>query len=484
MEKTKAIKRLFLTFGVAVALAVSFCTHAAHAATLFFSPSTGTYFSGRSFSVAVDVSSPDQAMNAVQAEISFPPSELQVLSLSEADSIIDLWVQNPTFSNQDGTVNLGGVAVSPGYQGAAGNIITIQFEAKDPGAAALSFLSGSVLANDGKGTNILTSMGDANFTVTPLSSAPASTNPGAGAIVINSDPAVASGQWYNINSITFSWSSPTDAEAVDYAISSNPHQQLPDVSQGLVSQASYDLSNFADGPWYFSVSFSNGSAWSPPSTMEFLLDRTPPQPFILTRVDTNLADPQPVFAWAANDAASGIDHYEVKIGDGDWFDASAIQNGSSSYMLPPQSPTPSRTLTVRAYDRAGNFTDATTDFTVLAPATPCNATDISCAVSLFFAQWGALIFIILIMLLAVLYGFLYYLLRWRRQSRKELEKFKEELQQDLTRVEEGVKRVSGAGSRVDLRQSSFLAEKRSLENELRHITEDVKEELRRLQKEK
>lgn len=483
MEK----KRVIVIVGAALAASavVGFLNMpAARAATLSFSPSAGTYFSGRSFSVGVDVSSPDQAMNAVQAEISFPPSELQVLSLSEEGSIIDLWVQNPTFSNQDGTIDLGGVAVSPGYQGAAGNIITIQFEAKNPGAAALSFLSGSVLANDGKGTNILTSMGGANFTVTPLSSASASTNPGAGAIVINSDPAVASGKWYNINSITFSWSSPTDAEAVDYAISNNPHQQLPDVSQGLVSQASYDLSNFADGPWYFSISFSNGDTWSPPSTMEFLLDRTPPQPFILTRVDTNLADPQPVFAWTANDAASGIDHYEVKIGDGDWFDASTIQNGSSSYMLPPQSPALARTLTVRAYDKAGNFTDATTDFTVLAPAVPCSANDISCAISLFFAQWGALIFIILILLLAVLYGFLYYLLRWRRQSRVELQKFKEELQKDLARVEEITKRASGAGNGASSGQSSFLAKKNELESELRHITDDVREELKRLQKDK
>ncbi len=482
METKKAITRLWLILGTVAVLAGIFGTHSAFAATLSFSPQSGTYFSGRSFSVSVVVSSPNQAMNAVQAEISFPPAELEVLSVSETNSIINLWVQNPTFSNQDGTIDFGGVAVSPGFQGNNGNIVTIQFEAKNTGSAPLSFISGSVLANDGKGTNILSSMGSANFIITPLSPTSESTSPVPGSIIVNSNPPIASGTWYNINQITFDWSVPTNAEGVDYSISTNPNFQLPDVNQGLVSQATYDLSNLSDGAWHFFVSFNNGSAWSPPASEELLLDRTPPQPFIITREDTNQTDNQPVFAWVANDAASGIDHYEVKIGDGDWFDASTIQNGSSSYILPPQSPTNARTLTVRAFDKAGNYTDATTNFTVLAPAVLCKGNGFSCSISLFFAQWGALISSIFIFLVLVLYGFLYYLLRWRKQSRKDLQKFKEELQQDLKRVEAGVKKVTG--TEVDLRQSYFLEEKRSLEKQLRHITDDVKEELKRLQDDK
>ncbi|HUC01601.1 MAG TPA: hypothetical protein VMA75_01720 [Candidatus Paceibacterota bacterium] len=482
MEKTKAIRRLSLIFGTATMLAVVFGAHAARAATLSFSPQAGTYFSGRSFSVSVIVSSPDQAMNAVQAEVSFPPDELQVLSVSEAGSIIDLWVQNPTFSNEDGTINFGGVAVNPGYQGSGGKIVTIQFEAKNPGTAALSFLSGSVLANDGKGTNILASMGRASFIVAPLSTAPASTNPGTagstgpGVVIINSDPALASGQWYNINKITFSWSAPTNAEGVDYAISPNPNLQLPDVGQGLVSQASYDLSNFADGPWYFYVSFNNGSAWSPPSVKEFLLDRTPPDPFIISREGADQPDSRPVFQWVASDAASGIDHYEVKIGDGDWFDASTIQAGSSTYVLPLQSPASARTLTVRAFDKAGNHTDATVDFSV--PGVPCNGGAFFCRLPVFFSQWGWVIVGILVILLILAYGFIYHLLRWKKISAKELKKFEDELRHDLGVIhEEAEKARSGA---VDLRPSHLAREKRELEKEVEHISEDVKKEIRDL----
>ena len=42
-------------------------------------------------------------------------------------------------------IDFGGVAVSPGFQGTNGNVITIRFEAKNSGNAALTFNSGSVL---------------------------------------------------------------------------------------------------------------------------------------------------------------------------------------------------------------------------------------------------------------------------------------------------------------------------------------------------
>ena len=473
----------------AVFLSLFLFAHAARAATLSFSPQSGTYFAGRSFSVSVLVSSPDQAMNAVQGEVSFPTNQLEVLSISQTNSVISLWVQNPTFSNQDGTIDFGGVSPNPGFQGNSGNVITIRFEAKNTGAAALKFVSGSVLANDGKGTNILTSMGVANFTIAPLAAAPVSTTPtpnGGGSgnstapapVIINSSPSIIPQQWYNLNQIAFDWSIPANAEGVDYTISTNQNLQLPDVNQGTISQAGYNLSQFSDGIWYFFVSFNNGSAWSPPAVMKLMLDRTPPQPFIISRVDTNQADTQPVFAWAANDETSGIDHYEVQIGNGDWFDASTIQNGSSSYILPPQSPTGGRTLTVRAFDKAGNYTAASLNFSVLAPGAACGGSPFACASAAFFERWGWLMVVVFILLLLLAYAFIYHLLRWKKVSSKELKKFEDELRRDLKALQDGAEKMQGPA--VDLRPSHLAQEKRELEKEIKHISEDVKEEIKEL----
>ena len=491
------LKKIIRGLGIVIvvsATAVTIGVHAASAATLSFSPQSGTYFTGRSFTVSVVVSSPDQAMNAVQGEVSFPTKNLEVLSLSESNSAMSIWVQNPTFSNQDGTIDFGGVAVSPGFQGTNGNVITIRFEAKNSGNAALMFNSGSVLANDGKGTNILTSMGSANLTIAPLAAAPVSTAPASAPTpagnrntlspaIINSTPSIISGQWYNLNQIAFDWSVPADAEGVDYTISTNQNLQLPNVNQGTVSQASYNLSQFSDGIWYFFVSFESGSAWSPPAMEKFMLDRTPPEPFVISRVDTNQADSQPIFAWSANDNTSGIDHYAVKIGDGDWFNASTIQNGSSSYILPPQSPTGVRTLTVRAFDKAGNYTDASLTFSVLpltALSMPCEKTAFFCGFSAIFSQWGWAIVGMLIILLLIAYGFIYHLLRWKKSSSKALKKFEDELHRDLKAVQEEAEKVRD--SAVDLRPSHLEQEKRQLEKEIKHISEDVKEEIKELGK--
>lgn len=134
-----------------------FSTISANAASMYFSPSAGSYEVGKTFSVNVYVSSADQAMNAASSIISFPADKLEVISLSKTDSIFTLWAQEPSFSNSAGTINFEGIMFNPGFKGLIGKLLTINFRVKASGSVLLSFLSGSVLANDGQGTNILTS---------------------------------------------------------------------------------------------------------------------------------------------------------------------------------------------------------------------------------------------------------------------------------------------------------------------------------------
>lgn len=127
-----------------------------YAATLRVVPSTASVSSGETISVAVSISSTDQAMNATEGVVTFPTNLLQVASISKSGSILGLWVQEPTYSNTVGTVNFEGIALNPGYQGANGTVLTIVFRARAEGSAPLSIADASVLANDGNGTEILT----------------------------------------------------------------------------------------------------------------------------------------------------------------------------------------------------------------------------------------------------------------------------------------------------------------------------------------
>ena len=133
------------------------------AASLYFSPASGSYAVGKTFSANVYVSSADQAMNAAGGVISFPEDKLEITSLTKSGSIIGLWVQDPSFSNGAGTVNFEGIVLNPGFSGSGGKIMTINFKVKSAGSAGLNFSSGSILANDGAGTNILDGMGSASY---------------------------------------------------------------------------------------------------------------------------------------------------------------------------------------------------------------------------------------------------------------------------------------------------------------------------------
>jgi hypothetical protein len=148
---------------------------ATQAAQLYFSPSSGSYYVGQTFSVGVYVSTPDQAMNAASGIISFPKDKLQAISPSKTNSIFDLWVQEPNFSNSDGIINFAGITLNPGFIGSGGKLIGITFKAKANGNASVSFSYGEVLANDGQGTNILTNSGKANFTITTQAQTPEAT---------------------------------------------------------------------------------------------------------------------------------------------------------------------------------------------------------------------------------------------------------------------------------------------------------------------
>jgi hypothetical protein len=135
------------------------------AADLSLSPSVYSPTVGKAFSVSVNVSSLDKAINAVSGTIQFPKDKIQVVSVSKDNSIISLWVQEPSFSNTNGSINLEGVAFNPGFKGELGKLITISFKPISAGVAEVSLINGSVLANDGTGTNILSKMNNAVYNI-------------------------------------------------------------------------------------------------------------------------------------------------------------------------------------------------------------------------------------------------------------------------------------------------------------------------------
>ncbi|MEK9195059.1 MAG: cohesin domain-containing protein, partial [Patescibacteria group bacterium] len=360
----------FLIAFVFAFILLSGISGAAHAASLSFSPVTGSYTIGQTFSVGVRVSSTDQPMNAADGVVSFPPDKLEVASLSKSGSIMSLWVQEPSFSNSAGTINFEGIVLNPGFTGSAGKLLTITFKAKGVGNAPVTFNSGSVLANDGKGTNIVENLGSAIFAIGSGASELTTPSDARGAplaphIVSSTNPDPA--RWYNNPNPKFSWAVPQDVTTVQILVGKFP-SSLPTVSYSpAISEK--EVADVPDGEWYIHVRFKNAAGWGAIAHFKFQIDTKPPDPFPITFLEGRETDnPRPSAMFTAIDDLSGIDHYKVKIGEGDFFTLSREEIRNTSFMLPLQA-IGKRTLLVQAYDRARNITTASEEF-VIKPIAP------------------------------------------------------------------------------------------------------------------
>ncbi len=143
----------------------------AHAASLVVSPAQGSYAVGENIRVRVLVSS-DVSVNAVSAALSFSSNTLSAESVSKSGSFLSFWTTDPTFSNGSASLTLEGVSPGTGYSGSGGIVAIYTFKATHAGTGTISFQSGSVLANDGQGTNVLNDLHGASFTITPAPTSP------------------------------------------------------------------------------------------------------------------------------------------------------------------------------------------------------------------------------------------------------------------------------------------------------------------------
>ena len=342
--------------------------YSAQAAVLSFSQLGNKYNLGSVFPVTVYVDSTGDVMNASSGVVSFPWDKLEVVSVSKTGSIFSLWAEEPTFSNKSGTVSFEGVVLNPGYSGSNGKLLTINFKAKSEGQANISFTSGSILANDGSGTNILDSMRvvvvnivDTETTTVIPSLADDEDSGLGGGVVITSKTHADQTRWYSNNSPEFSWALPDDATEVRTLINKTPTgnpsvSYKPPISEKVIE-------NLSDGVYYFHLQVRTGEGWSATSHYKVSIDTIAPEPFkiIFPHGNSGVA-PQPVIFFNTKDKGSGISHYEVKI-DGGGLEKRAPHTTSNPYPLPPQKPG-KYVVKVVAIDQAYNSTEAMESFVI------------------------------------------------------------------------------------------------------------------------
>lgn len=331
----------------------------AHAATMSLSPSTGVYSSGSTFTVKVVVNSQGSPINAAEGTLKFNPSELSVVSATRSGSIFNLWVAEPTFSNSAGTISFSG-GLPSGYTGSAGNIMTVTFRTKGSGAAKVTVTSGSILANDGQGTNVLTSMGGGTYTVQAATAtpepeeviveyvAPANT---PGAPSITSPTHGDQKKWHTAKEAVLNWDLPSGVTSVRTLLDSRPTAIPTKVYDSPIRTIT--LSDLDEGESYFHVQFKNADGWGKVSHYRLAVDSEKPTEIIIAPAPgTDANNPEQQLSVDVKDSASEVLRFKVQVDNGEPFEF--IKEAASSTVTLKDLTPGYHTVIIEAFDEAGN----------------------------------------------------------------------------------------------------------------------------------
>lgn len=336
------------------------------AATLSIAPATGTYTVDTPFTSTVMVASPEQAANAVSGLITFSADQLQVVSLGKSNSIVAYWVREPSYSNAEGWIKFEGIVPDPGFIGAGKRVLTVTFRPRKViGTTNLGFAEGTILANDGQGTNILIDLADARYAIAPaqLKSPAREATTAIGAPVApqvispsHPDPAA----WYSDSNPIFNWELSPGITGVNILADHSPSTNPGTASDGLFSTHNYQ--EVKDGSWYFHLRLRNAGGWGDITHFGFNIDTVPPSDLKLALIEQpDPTVPEVGFMIAAADTGSGLDYYEISV-DGA---PSVIWHDDGDHRFLTSRLKPGRhTLLAKAYDKAGNVLAAAADFSV------------------------------------------------------------------------------------------------------------------------
>jgi hypothetical protein len=325
----------------------------ASAASLYLSPATGVFSVGATFRVDVLLDTEGSAVNAAEGTLSFNAGQVKVLSVTNTNSIFNLWAVEPTFDNGGGTITFGGGSPK-GYTGSAGKVVTITFQALRESTSKVSFTAGAALAADGQGTNVIASMREGAYTIrarnevqNPEYVAPDNT-PSAPAVTSSTHPD--RDGWYPLTSAKLSWTLPEGVTEL---------RTLLDSKSGTIPTINYRtpftekmIDDLPEGVSYFHLQAKNKAGWGRVAHVRLGVDTQKPERFTLALEERTADNSSFAIRIDSFDAGSGIGKYEFVIDDRE--PVIHVEDGKKRFVLPALLPG-RHTIVAKAFDRAGNY---------------------------------------------------------------------------------------------------------------------------------
>ncbi len=422
----------------------------AHAANLLVSPSSGSYSAGQTFTTTIVVDPAGDSVNAVEASLTFDRTVLSVVNVSKTGSVFSLWTTEPTFSNTAGTISFGGGSPTP--FSSRSTLLTVTFRTLTSGTGAINFGTASALAADGRGTDVLEGRTGASFTVaaattpTPTPEPEPEPTPEPEEEDEDSDAALAFGDpprapevgsvtfldpevWYSKLDGVFTWELPFDVNEVAVEIATSSDNEPTTVIDPPVEEFAVSAENLVDGIQYLSVQFKNQVGWGAVTNRKIQIDTTPPEPFTINIQAGTTPSSFPLLVFAANDATSGIDKYELTIADKEPVTVTPDE-AKLGYLL-KELEDGTYTVKVTAFDKAGNRTDSSVPVLITAGWTKPVAEEAQASLWDLFTGTNVLI---ALLVLTIILQFAYIIFE-RKQYRKKEEKLRKETREIQDQME-------------------------------------------------
>ncbi|MFH1171344.1 MAG: ice-binding family protein [bacterium] len=216
-------------------------------------------------------------------------------------------------------------------------------------------------ANTNTPPNINTNIPVNTNTNTPVDTNSAPPEPSKPVPTIHSTTHPDQNAWYAANTLKATWSG--GPRVIGYnALFNQMADSVPDEHDSS-STTTMSRSGLDDGIWYVHIRAQYNAGWSATTHFAFHIDTHAPAPFAVVIADRKVTDRTATVSFVTKDEASGIAEYTLKT------NKDAFQNATSPVQL-ANLPPGSSMVTVRAFDRAENMTEATAILTVDVPAAP------------------------------------------------------------------------------------------------------------------
>lgn len=465
------------------------------AADLSLSPASSAVTVGDKFSIKVMLDPGSDSVNAAEGTMGFDKDLLSVDSITKDGSVFSLWTADPSFDNAGGTLEFSGG--TPTAFSATGKILTIVFKAKAVGDAKVTFTKGSVLAADGKGTDVYKNGTGGTFTIAvaapkpvaapdpPPAPAPAadagSSDSASGDGATPIAPIISSPQftkpdvWFGSTTVVFNWVLTSDVTSVRTLLSDKDNQTPKTALKGATTTQT--VIGVKDGVSYFYVQGKNDFGWGEVGKLKIQVDTVPPATFEITLLDPGTSGGSPKLSFKTDDLLSGMDRYDLIIGTSSVISINAKDVTDGTFPVPPQGGGLQH-VTVRAVDKAGNKTEVTKDLTlpfVAKPKTATKADDTPAVVQSGFGIQGYILVLFALIIGGLMANGMY--------SRKGKAREKEKLLQAVVEVRDKNDRIFSA-MREEFEQiinnfdikPQLTAEERNLLESIKEVL-DISEEL-------